>query len=183
MANPEPAGHTEVHGGAPHEGGAFPPFDAANFSPILIWLALSFGVLYLLMSRIALPRMAGILESRSAKIETDLNEAAVMQKKASDAAIIHEKNIQDAKAQAQGLAQAARDRLSAENDAKRHELEAGLTTKMVAAEEQIASMKNAAMGNVGAIAEEAALSIVQHLLGKAPSASSVSAAKAQVTTA
>jgi F-type H+-transporting ATPase subunit b len=68
---------TEVPGGA-HEG-AFPPFDSTHFMSQLIWLAITFGALYLLMSRVALPRVAAILKERSDKIASDLDAAKAAQ--------------------------------------------------------------------------------------------------------
>ena len=60
------AGHADV----------FPPFDTTHFPSQLLWLVITFGALYLLMSKIALPRVAGILENRQSKITSDLDSAA-----------------------------------------------------------------------------------------------------------
>ncbi len=57
-----------AHQGA-HEGSAFPPFDTSNFAPQLIWLALVFTLLYVLMSRVALPRVGKILTTRRTTID------------------------------------------------------------------------------------------------------------------
>jgi F-type H+-transporting ATPase subunit b len=62
-----------AHGGV--QKGAFPPFDTSNFAPQLVWLVLIFGVLYLLMSRLALPRVATILSTRETTIGADLDAA------------------------------------------------------------------------------------------------------------
>ena len=58
---------------------AFPPFDKQNFPSQLFWLALTFIALYLLMSRIALPRISSILDARRQRIESDLAEAQRIQ--------------------------------------------------------------------------------------------------------
>src|SRR5690349_15666826 len=61
---------------AAHEGPVvFPPFDATSFASQLLWFAITFGALYLLMSRVALPQIGSILDKRRARIEGDLKEA------------------------------------------------------------------------------------------------------------
>ena len=53
----------------------FPPFDPVNFTPMLIWLSLSFGLLYILMSKIALPRVGKHSACPRYKIANDIAEA------------------------------------------------------------------------------------------------------------
>ena len=165
-----------VDEGGAHQGGAFPPFDSANFAPQLVWLVLVFAVLYVLMSRIALPRVANILENRRARIAKDVQDAETMQRQASEAADAHQKSISDARAKAQALGQAQRDKLAAESDTKRKALEASLNAKLSEAEANIAATKTKAMQSVNAIAQDAASVIVQQILGRAPANEAVSAA-------
>src|SRR5437763_16775065 len=69
----QPVTSTE-HIPAGEHGSKFPPFDAQTFASQLFWLALIFIALYLLMSRVALPRVGSILEQRRGRIEGDLAE-------------------------------------------------------------------------------------------------------------
>jgi F-type H+-transporting ATPase subunit b len=182
MAN-EHDGHaagTEVPGGAGHSD-VFPPFDTTHFSSQLVWLALTFGALYLLMSKVALPRVAGILENRQNAISGDLDRAALMQKQADDAGKAYEKTLADAKARAQAMGQEAAAKSAAESEAKRKALEAELNGKLAAAETQIAAAKAQAMSNVDGIAREAAAAIVQQLTGKAASPDAIAQAVAAAT--
>jgi F-type H+-transporting ATPase subunit b len=169
---------TEVPGGPAHEGGTFPPFDSNNFAAELIWLTITFGLIYLLMSKIALPRVANILAARKNKIDSDLAAAAKAQDDAAAAAAAHEKTLAEAKVKAQALGQAAHAESSAQADARRHALEADLNAKLAAAEAQIATTKTAAMANVDGIAIETAQAILQHLTGQPADASTVAAAVA-----
>ena len=162
----------------PDATGVFPPFDAHNFLPQIIWLVIIFGALYWLMSRIALPRVAGILETRSSRIAKDLDDARAMQDQAHAAGVAYDKTLADARGRAQALAQQTHDKLHGESEAKRHALEAELNGKLAVAEAQIAETKSRAMGNVEAIARDAASSIIEHLTGKAPNPETLSAAAA-----
>jgi F-type H+-transporting ATPase subunit b len=164
---------TAYAAGAPAPGGSFPPFDASTFSGQLFWLAVSFGLLYLMISKVAVPRLQGIIKDRRARIENDLNDAAKAQKAAEDAAKAFEAGIAQAKANAQGIAQAAREAAAKEADVRRHQVEAELAGKLATAEKSILATKAKAMANVDGIAKEAAAAIIEKLTGAAPKAAEV----------
>jgi len=177
MAHDVEAHHagTEVPGG-PHEAGVFPPFDPKNFAGELIWLAITFGALYLLMSKVALPRVGAILANRKDKIDSDLAAATKAQEEANAAADAHAKTLAEAKAKAQAVGQAQQAEASKAADARRAALEAELNAKLATAEQQIAATKTAALANVDSIATDAAHAIVQQLTGKPADSAAVSAA-------
>ncbi len=154
-------------------GGAFPPFDSSTFAGQLFWLALIFGTLYVLMSRIALPRVAGIIEDRRARIDADLANAAASQKAAEDASKAYEAGVAQARSTAQGIAQSAREAAAKEAEVRRHKVESDLSAKLVAAEASIAATKAKAMGNVEAIAKDTVGAIIERLTGTAPKDKSV----------
>jgi F-type H+-transporting ATPase subunit b len=169
MASNAQEGHiagTEVPSGGSHGETSFPPFDPANFSPLLVWLAITFGLLYLLMAKIALPRVENILYSRKQKITSDISEAHALQARSEEAAAAHEKIVADAKAKALALEQEAHARLNAETEAKRAGLEADLNAKLSSSEAQILEIKAKAMSNVEAIANETAAAIVERITGR-----------------
>ena len=74
---------TEAHGGA-HEDIGFPPFATETFGGQLLWLVITFALLYLLLSRLVLPRLTGIIENRRAMIAKDLDDAAAMKTRAEE---------------------------------------------------------------------------------------------------
>ena len=157
--------HTEV----PAKGG-FPPFQKETFATQLFWLALCFIVLYLLVARIALPRIASIIEERRRRVAGDLAEASRLKEQADEAVAAYDKALADARARAQAAAGETRDRLNAEADKRRKVLEDELNAKLAAAEQQIAATQSAAMANVRGIAIEAAGAIVARLIGVTPPA-------------
>jgi F-type H+-transporting ATPase subunit b len=157
-------------------GGGFPPFQKDTFVSQLLWLAIAFGALYLVAAKLALPRVGGIIADRRARIDGDLREAARM-KDAADAAIAsYEKSLADARVKAQTIAGRTRDKIAAEAEAKRKEVEANLHTKLAAAEETIQRTRTTAMSNVQGIAKDTAIAIVAQLTGKAPTEEAAAAA-------
>lgn len=160
--------------------GPFPPFQADSFASQLIWLALIFITLYIVMAKLALPRIGGIIESRRTKIADDLTSAQRF-KEDSDAAIAaYEKKLADARANAQAIGSKTRDELMAKAEARRKVTEEALNKKLEAAEKTIAATKTDAMSNVRSIATETAAAIVERLIGAAPSEKTVADAVTQV---
>jgi len=178
----ETTGAGTEHPAEGHGGGAFPPFASETFASQLVWLVLAFGLLYLLMSRVALPRVAGILETRRGRIASDLKAAQQMKADSDRAVEAYEASLAQARAKAQSIAADTREVVSAETDAKRKTIEAELAKKLAAAEEQIAATKATALGNVRNIAAEAASTIVERLTGSAPDGASITAAVDQAVT-
>jgi F-type H+-transporting ATPase subunit b len=157
-------------------GGGFPPFQKDTFASQLMWLAITFGLLYLIASKLALPRVGGIIADRRARIDGDLAEAARM-KEAADAAIAsYEKSLADARARAQALAAETREKVNAQAEGRRKEVEVNLQTKLADAEKVIATTRTAAMTSVQGIAKDAAVAIVTQLTGKAPTDEAAAAA-------
>jgi F-type H+-transporting ATPase subunit b len=173
----EPTAHTE----APAGHGAFPPFQKENFPSQLVWLAVSFVLLYVLMSKVALPRIASIIEARSKRIADDLKAAQSFKEQSDAAHAAYEKALADARSRAQSIANAMREKQAAEAEATNKRLEAQLHEKLAAAEQSIAATRNSAMGNVGSIAADSASAIVERLIGKAPAGHEVAAAVADTS--
>lgn len=157
--------HTEVPGGVK---APFPPFNKDTFASQLVWLAIAFVLLYLLMSRLALPRVGGIIQARNGQIEGDLAEAQRLKDDTEAAMAAYEKTLAEARTNAQAIAAKTRDGLMAEADERRKTLEAGLHRKLEDAEKSIAKTKTDAMSNVRSIATDAAAGIVERLIGTKP---------------
>ena len=173
----EPTAHTET----PAEAHAFPPFQAQHFPSQLIWLTLTFVLLYALMSKVALPRIAAILADRSRRIADDLAAAQRFKEQSEAANAVYQKSLADARARAQGIANETRERQAAAAAATNKSLEAQLHEKLAAAEQSIAATRTAAMGNIASIAAETATAIVERLIGTAPAERDVAAAVSEVS--
>ncbi len=173
---PEGEGHTEA--GTEHGGGhgAFPPFDPTHFASQLLWLAITFGLFYLFLKRVALPRVGSIIEVRRDRIASDLDQAAKMKGEADAAIAAYEQALAEARAKANVIGQEARNAAKAEAETKRKQVEAQLESKLSASEAEIARIKSAALAEVSTIATDTASAIVERLIGRKVDDATVAAA-------
>ncbi|MEO6395447.1 MAG: F0F1 ATP synthase subunit B [Devosia sp.] len=166
--------------GAEHEGPiVFPPFDVTTFASQLLWFAIAFAALYLLMSRVALPQIGSILDKRRARIEGDLAEAERLKGETDKAIAAYEEALKAARANANAIAEETRAGIKADIDNKRADVEADLTRKVGDAEARIQANKTEALGRVGQIAAETAAAVLRQLSGEAI-AGEIDAAVAEV---
>jgi F-type H+-transporting ATPase subunit b len=165
--------HTEAEGG---HGGGFPPFESSTFASQLVSLLIAFVALYVIVSKIALPRVSSVIDARQNAIEGDLAAAQTL-KDESDAALkAYESELAAARSRAQAIGNETREKLSAGSEAERKTLEDKLSAKLAQAEKTIAATREAAMSNVRGIAADAASAIVQRLTGMLPDGSAVNSA-------
>jgi F-type H+-transporting ATPase subunit b len=154
----------------------FPPFQKETFASQLVWFVIAFVLLYVIVSRIALPQVGGIIAARQGTIDGDLAEAQRL-KEESDAALrAYESELAKARSNAISIGADIRDKLNKQADQERKVLDDRLAVKLADAEKSIAATRVAAMGNVRGIATEAAGAIVQRLTGVAPDAKAVASA-------
>jgi F-type H+-transporting ATPase subunit b len=173
-------GATDTHASTEAHSEVFPPFDPASFGGQLLWLAITFAALYFLMSRVALPRIGSILETRRTRIEGDLKEAERLRQETEKAAAAYEAALAEARKNAHGIAEETRAGIKADIDGRRADVEAGLSKRVAEAEARIQSDKNAALANVGSIAAETAQALVAKISGTV-TAAEARAAVAAVT--
>ena len=162
--------HTEADGG---QKAPFPPFQKDTFASQLVSLLIAFVALYLIVSRIALPRVGSLLDERQNKIEGDLAAAQKLKDASDDALKAYESELAAARTRAQAIGSETREKLNAASEAERKTLEERLSVKLAEAEKTIASTREAAMSNVRGIAADAAAAIVQRLTGVLPDGKSI----------
>ena len=150
---------------AAKSGGAFPPFDPTYFGSQLLWLAITFGVFYMIMGRVIIPRLSGILEDRHDRISRDLDEAQRLSAEADAAEAAYEHELAKAKSNAHSIAQEATDKAKAEAAETREKIESQLADQMAEAEQRISAIKEKALGEVDTIAADTAETIVAELIG------------------
>ena len=164
------------HGRRSEHGGCSRPSIRRTYPSQLLWLAIIFGLFYLFLKRVALPRVGSILEVRSQRIAQDLDQAARMKAEADAAVAAYEQELAEARAKANAIGQAARNAAKAEAETKRKQIEAELEGKLAEAEARIAKIKSSALAEVGTIAADTAAAIVERLIGGKVDKAAVAAA-------
>src|SRR6201982_533425 len=113
--------HTEAEGG--EHNGDFPPFDSSTFASQLVSLVIAFVALYIIVSRIALPRVGSVIDARQNAIEGDLAEAQKLKDASGAALTAYETERASARSRAQAISNETREKLNAASEAERRKLE------------------------------------------------------------
>jgi F-type H+-transporting ATPase subunit b len=159
--------------GAPAYAAGLPQLDIATFPPQLIWLGITFVVLYIMMARVALPRISQVLEERQHKIEDNLKKAETLKAEAEAAAEAYERALAEARAEAHGIMLETHNRIADEAAKKQAELSNELEAEIKAAEARILEAKDTAMAGLSEVAAEVALSAAEKVSGESLSESDV----------
>lgn len=145
-----------------------PQLNPLDWAPQIIWLIITFGILYVLMVKVALPRIGGVIDARAAHIAKDLAQADKLRRETEEAIAAYEQALAEAKQKAHAIIEAGRVKLKEEMAAERGRLEQDLAKKSAEAEERINAAKTAAMKDVNTVAADVAADIVRQLIGTAP---------------
>lgn len=145
-----------------------PQLEPHDWAPQLIWLVVTFGILYLLMVYVALPRIGAVIEARAGQIAKDLAAADQLRRETEEAIAAYEQALAEAKQKAHAIVDEGRNKLKEETTAERAKLDVELGKKSAEAERRIQEAKNSAMREVNAVAADVAADIVRQLIGVAP---------------
>jgi F-type H+-transporting ATPase subunit b len=143
-----------------------PQLDVGTFAPQLIWLAIVFIVLYIVMARRVLPRIGNVLGERRDRIEGDLSDAEQFKRDAEKALADYEEKMAEARSKAQATVRATQDKVSAEIEARQSELGEKLAKRGAEAAREIERAKADALSHVREVASDAAGAIVERLIGE-----------------
>jgi F-type H+-transporting ATPase subunit b len=153
-----------------------PQLDYHTFVPQLVWLAISFIVLYILMSTLALPKVRAAIEGRRRRLDDDLGQASALKEEAAAALAAYQKALADARAAAQETLRQTGEKLAAEAAERQRQLAATLAEQIAAAEARIAAGKEQALSEIRGIASEVGGAVVEKLIGAAPSSAAMTSA-------
>ena len=153
-----------------------PQLDPQFFAPQLIWLVITFALLYLLMAKVALPKVGKVLDERRARIEGDLETAKRLKSEADTVIAAYERALAEARADAQASLRTATDRLAVAAAEQQRLVSARLVEEVAAAERRIAASKTAALADLRDVAVGVARDAVAKLIGVEPDEARAAAA-------
>jgi F-type H+-transporting ATPase subunit b len=144
-----------------------PQLDIATFPPQLIWLAITFIALLLVMRAVGLPRVGEVIAARRMRIEGDLEKAAQLKNETEAVIAAYEKALAEARAQAQITLRETTEQLNAQSAERQRKVVEELGKETAAAERRIHEAKQQALGSLRDIAIEATREAAQKLTGAA----------------
>lgn len=152
--------------GAAEQGVAMPQLDFATFPNQIFWLIVTLVVIYLILSQIALPRIAGVLAERQGTITNDLAAAEELKQKAADAEAAYDKALADARAEASRIVEQTKAEIQADLDAEMARADEKIAAKTAEGEATIAKIRAEASTTARAAATDTAKALVEALGGK-----------------
>lgn len=167
---------TETHEAAGHGADAaasapgMPQLDFATWGNQIFWLCLTLVVIYLVLSRVALPRIAAVLADRQGTITNDIAAAEKLKQQAVEAEEAYNKALADARAEAQSIVAANKAEMQAELDVALAKADAEIAAKAAESEKAIAEIRAGARASIEEVAKDTAAALVAALGGKADDA-------------
>jgi F-type H+-transporting ATPase subunit b len=175
-------GTTEVAEAAGHaaESGGMPQLDFSTFPNQIFWAVVALVVIYVIMTRVALPRIGAVLAERSGTITNDIAAAAELKDKAAAAEKAYDKALADARTEANKIAAETRATIQADLDAEMRKADAEIAARTAESEKALAAIRDQAVASVTAVARDTAGAIVEAMGGKADAAAVEAAIAARI---
>ena len=142
-----------------------PQLDPSTFAPQLFWLLITFGVLYLVMWKVALPRIANLLQERQERIDGDLERAQKLRDDAEAVLEAYEKTIAEGRARAQDVLREAMAAMAKDSDDQHAALTGRLATQTAEAEARINDARDRALEDIRSVAAQTAQAAAGRLIG------------------
>jgi F-type H+-transporting ATPase subunit b len=155
-----------VNGTAMAAEGGMPQLNVHDFAPQIVWLVITFVVLYLIMSRLAIPAISETLEKRQGKIQGDLDAAGAASEQTRALVVAYEKRLADAREEARRLQRERVEADSAAHSAHLEELGRRLGAKIDEAEARIAGQRSQVLENIEDMAHDIAAQAYSKLAGQ-----------------
>jgi F-type H+-transporting ATPase subunit b len=143
-----------------------PQLDFSSFGNQIFWLVVTLVVIYVILTRVALPRIADVLAERRESISNDIAAAEDLKLKAVAAEEAYEKALAEARAEAGNIVEGAKAEMKAELATAISKADAEIAEKIVEGEKIIQEIRSNALESVEEVAKSTATAIIEALGGK-----------------
>ena len=174
---------TETHAAAGQAADAapgMPQLDFSTWANQIFWLVVTLVVIYLVLSRVALPRIAAVLAERQGTITNDIAAAEDLKQKAVEAEEAYNKALADARAEANSIIADTKADIQKDLDVTLAKADAEITAKTAEGEKAIAAIREGALESVKAVAKDTAKELVAAMGGTADAKSITAAVTARI---
>ena len=157
------------------ESGGMPQLNPEFWISQIFWLTLTFGILYIILSKLILPKISDNLESRKSQILENIETAESQREESEKKLKEFEKIILESKLEAKNYFNEARQKILDDINNKRNALDKEIDNEVNAAEQEIINLKNASSEKIKNIAIETSSELIKQLIGEEANNSSISA--------
>ena len=157
------------------ESGGMPQLNPEFWVSQIVWLVLTFGILYIVLSKLILPKISDNLESRKSQILENIETAETQREESEKKLKEFEKIILDSKIEAKNHFNEVRQKTLEDINNKRSALEKDIDKEISAAEEEINNLKTNSNEKINNIAVETSAELIKQLIGEEVNNSSISA--------
>ncbi|MEL6645594.1 MAG: F0F1 ATP synthase subunit B' [Pseudomonadota bacterium] len=153
--------------GAEEAATGLPQLDFSTFPNQIFWLIVTLVAIYLILNRVALPRIGSVLAERAGTITNDIAAAEELKLKAQEAEAAYDKALADARAEAQRIVGEAKAEIQADLDAATAKADAEIAAKTAESEAAINEIREGALDAIREVSRDTAGEIVGALGGQA----------------
>ena len=171
---------TDTQSAAEASGPGMPQLDFSTWGNQIFWLVITLVVIYLILSRVALPRIASVLAERQGTITNDIAAAEDLKAKAQEAEAAYDKALIDARAEAGRIVAETKAGIQADLDKAIATADTKIAAKAAEGEKVIAEIRAGPLDNVKVVAKDTAKEIVAAMGGKADAKSITAAVTARM---
>jgi len=157
------------------ESGGMPQLNPEFWVSQIVWLVLTFGILYIVLSKLILPKISDNLESRKSQILENIETAETQREESEKKLKEFEKIILESKLEAKNYFKEARQKILEDINNKRVALEKDIDNEISAAEQEVNNLKIASSEKIKNIAVETSSELIKQLIGEEANSSSISA--------
>ena len=157
------------------ESGGMPQLNPEFWISQIFWLTLTFGILYIILSKLILPKISDNLESRKSQILENIEAAEKQRENSEEKLKEYEEIVSKSKMEAKNIFNQAREKALKDISAKKDVLDKQIDDEIGKAEQEIKELQKGAADKINKIAIETSSELIQKLIGAEVNNSSISA--------